>query len=266
MKKIINALAVSSMLLLLAACSYTGKAQNVMSAGDLLDKSQEAMETSLKSVQSHIVYDETEVTVKDGDLENPERAGVKFDMSTVAFLDPVKVHTETKVTPRGTAPWNMDVYQVDDRVFVTDDKNNKWDELSFGSIAEVFGTLVSGVNPIVDLSKFKEFEDDFILQPIDYGYALKLSLDRNQLKQFKEIFPDIGSSQEGFDMVDRLDIVITFNNRTLYVTGFTMSSYIKTYKDSNSYRSQQKLNATYSYFNDAENFELPKEVKDLTSK
>ena len=74
MKKIISALAVGSLVLLLAACSSSGVAQKKMTAGDLLDKSQEAMDTSLKAVRSHIMFDDYAVTVFDGDIENPEKA------------------------------------------------------------------------------------------------------------------------------------------------------------------------------------------------
>ena len=156
MKKIISALAVASLVFLLAACSSSGEAQKKMTAGDLLDKSQEAMDNSLKAVRSHIVFDDYAVTVYDGDIENPEKAGVKFDMKVETFFDPKKVHVQSNVIPRGVKAFNMDLYQVENRVFVTDDRMDEWEELASGSVEELFGTLGSVPYPILDLSKFKE--------------------------------------------------------------------------------------------------------------
>lgn len=265
MKKIINALAVGSLVLLLAACSSSGTAQKKMTAGDLLDKSQEAMEKSLKAVRAHIVYDDYAVTVYDGDIENPEKAGAKFDMTIDAFLDPMKVRQKSIISPRGVRSWKQDLYQVGDRTFAKPEKENDWEELPSGSIEELFGTLAAESHPMLDLSKFKEFEDEFILEPIEYGYALRLSLDRNDYKRIKELFPDIGPSQDGFNIVDKIELVITFNKSTSYVTSFKWSSDMRNYSDGNSYRSRQKLNATYSYFNDIEDFKLPEKVSNMAA-
>ena len=263
MKKLISALAVASIVLLLTACNNSSGAQKKMTAGDLLDKSQEAMEESLKAVRAHIVYDDYAVTVYDGDVENPEKAGGKFDMKIDAFLDPMKVRQKSIISPRGVRSWKQDLYQVGDRTFAKPEAEKEWEELPSGSIEETFGTLVAESHPMLDLSKFKEFEDEFILEPIEYGYALKLSLDRNDYKRIKELFPDIGPSQDGFNIVDKIELVITFNKSTSYVTSFKWSSDMRNYSDGNSYRSRQKLNATYSYFNDIEDFNVPKEVNDL---
>lgn len=265
MKKIISALAVGSLVFLLAACSSSGEAQKKMTAGDLLDKSQEAMDTSLKSIRSHIMFDDYAVTVFDGDIENPKKASVKFDINVDAFLDPAKVHLQSNVLPHGVKAWNMDLYQVGDRVVVTDDRKGEWEELPSGSVEELFGTLVAETYPVLDLSKFKEFEDEFVLEPIEYDYALKLTLDRDGFKRFKELFPDVGPSEDGFTIIDKMEVVITVNKKTLYVTSFNMSSDMRSFSDGNSYRSRQKLNATYSYFNDIEDFKLPKEVSDLAT-
>ncbi|WP_252503390.1 DUF6612 family protein [Sporosarcina sp. Marseille-Q4943] len=265
MKKIVSALAIGSLVFLLAACTNSGGAQKKMTAGDLLDKSQEAMDTSLKAVRSHIVFDDYAVTVYDGDIENPEKAGVKYDMQVEAFLDPAKVHVQSKVLPRGVKAYNMDLYQVGDRVFVTDDRKGEWEELPSGSIEELFGTLVSETYPILDLSKFKEFEDEFVLEPIEYGYALNLTLNRDGFKRFKELFPDAGPREDGFSIVDKMELVITINKSTSYVTSFKMSLDMRNYSGGNSYRARQKMNATYSYFNDIEDFKLPKEVSNMAA-
>ncbi|HEX5564883.1 MAG TPA: DUF6612 family protein [Sporosarcina sp.] len=265
MKKIISALAAGTLVLLLAACSSSGVAQKKMTAGDLLDKSQKAMDSSLKAVRSHIVFDDYAVTVYDGDIENPEKASVKFDMNVDAFLDPAKVHLQANVLPLGVKAWNMDLYQVGDRVFANDDRKEGWDRLPSGSVEELFGTLVAETYPVLDLSKFKEFEDEFILEPIEYGYALKLTLDRDGFKRLKELFPDVGPREDGFSIIDKMELAIIFNNKTSYVTSFKMSADIRSFRDGNSYRSRQKLNATYSYFNDIEDFKLPKEVSDLAT-
>ena len=103
-----------------------------MTAGDLLDKSQDkAMDKSLKAVRSHITFDDYAVSVFDGDIENPEKATLKFDMNVEAFLDPVKVVCKSHVLPLGEKALNMDLYQVEDRLFVTDDRKDEWEELPF---------------------------------------------------------------------------------------------------------------------------------------
>lgn len=262
MKKIISIFAVSTLIVFLAACSSsTGEAQKKMTAAELLDKSEQAMQKSLKSVRAHISYDDYGVIVYDGDVENNEKSGSKFDMTMEAFLEPVKIHRQVQIQPRGVEKWNLDMYTVGEQLIVKDDRQKDWEKTSVDPLAESFGTLVSATNPILDLSKFKVFADDFILEPIEYGYALRLSLDRNEFKKFKELFPEIGPLEEGFLLIDKMDFVITINKSTSFVTSFKMAADMKTYSHGNSYRARQKLSATYSYFNDNKDFELPKEVK-----
>ena len=262
LKKIMSIFAVSVTILLLTACNSTsGAAQKKMTAADLLDKSEQAMASSLKSVRAHISYDDYGVTIYDGDVENNEKSGSKFDMNMDAFLDPVKIRRQVQIHPRGVEKWNLEMYNVGDKLFVMDNRDKEWNETSTDPLAESFGTLISATNPLLDLSKFKVFSDDFILEPIEYGYALRLSLDRDEFKKFNEIFPEIGPSEEGFLLIDKMDFVITINKNTLYVTSFKMSADMKTYSGGNSYRARQKLNATYSYFNDIKDFVLPEEVK-----
>ena len=62
-----------------------------------------------------------------------------------------------------------------------------WEELPSGSIAELFGSIIENVHPTLNLEFFNAFKDDFVLEPIDYGYNLKLSLTRDQYKEFKKI-------------------------------------------------------------------------------
>ena len=265
MKKLISALAVGSLIFILAACSSSGEAQKKMTAGDLLDKSQETMDKSLKAVRSHIAFDEYAVSVYDGDIENPEKAGGKLDMNVEAFLDPAKISMKSHVIPQGEKAWNMDLYQVNDRAFVNDDRKAGWEELPSSSIEELFGTVVSETYPMLDLSKFKEFKDDFALVSHEYEYALNLMLDRDGFERFRKLFPDIGPREDGFTIVDRMELVITIDKNTSYVTSIKLFSDAKNYNQGNSYRSRQKMNVTYSYFNDIEDFKLPKEVSDMAT-
>lgn len=264
-KKIISALVVSSLVLLLSACNNAEEPQKKMTAGDLLDKSEEAMKSSLTSVSAHVVYDEYNGTVFDGDVEKTEKTGVNFDMNMNAFLDPMKVHRQLTVQPRGGEVWNMDVYNVGEQTIVADSREQGVSESSTNPIEDNFGILVSSTNPIVDLAKFQPFKEEFTLESINYDYALKLSLDRDEFARFKEVFPEVGPSEEGFLLIDRMEIVIKINKKTSYVTSFSMYADMKSYSKGNSYKSRQKLNASYSYFNDIEDFNLPKEVNDLVS-
>lgn len=77
-------------------------------------------------------------------------------------------------------PWEANIYQMDNRVFIKDDQTKVWEELESGSIAESFGSMIENVHPTLDLTFFNAFKDDFVLEPIDYGYNLKLSLSREQ--------------------------------------------------------------------------------------
>lgn len=265
-KKILSAFVVSSLVLLVTACNNAEEPQKKLTAGDLLDKSEQAMNSSLTSVSAHVVYDEYNGTVFDGNPEKTEKSGVNFDMNMDAFLDPMKVHRQVTVQPRGGEVWNMDIYDVGEQTVVADSREQGLRESETDPLKEVFGTLVSTTNPLVDLAKFKTFNDDFKLEAIGYDYVLKLSLDRDEFPRFKEIFPEVGPSEEGFLLIDRMEITIKINKKTSYVTGFNMYADMKTYSKGNSFKTRQKLNATYSYFNDIEDFTVPKEVTELVSR
>ncbi|MDW0111566.1 hypothetical protein QT711_00115 [Sporosarcina saromensis] len=266
MKKILSAFVVSSLVLLVTACNNAEEPQKKLTAGDLLDKSEQAMNSSLTSVSAHVVYDEYNGTVFDGDPEKTEKSGVNFDMNMDAFLDPMKVHRQVTVQPRGGEVWNMDIYDVGEQTVVADSREQGLRESETDPLKEAFGTLVSTTNPLVDLAKFKTFNDDFKLEEIGYDYVLKLSLDRDEFPRFKEIFPEVGPSEEGFLLIDRMEITIKINKKTSYVTGFNMYADMKIYSKGNSFKTRQKLNATYSYFNDIEDFTVPKEVTELVSR
>ncbi|MCG3088721.1 DUF6612 family protein [Sporosarcina cyprini] len=260
MKKLVKSLTIGTLVLLLAACNSSGATEK-MTAERLLDKSKKEMASSLDAVHSHIVYDDYKVTVHDGDFENPEKSGAKFDIQTDAFLNPMKMHQETLVQPRGIKSYKMNLYRLGDRNFVSDENNKEWEEASSETLEKLFGTLVSRSNPTLDLSLFDEFKDDFILEPIEYGYALTLSLNREQFERFKQLVPDLGPEQDGFLIIYKMDLVITFNKSTSYVTSFKMSADMRSFRDGTSYRARQKLNATYSYFNDIDPFKVPDQLQ-----
>ncbi|MFD1203941.1 DUF6612 family protein [Sporosarcina contaminans] len=263
MKKIFGAVMAGSLALLLSACN-SSEAQDKLTAEKLMAKSNEATETSLKSVHAHINFDDYAVTVYNGDIENPEKAGVVYDLQVDAYLDPEKVKHTATVAPRGIKKYEENLYNISGKNIVKKADDAEWQQV--GTIEEQYGSFVNAVYPTLDLSKFEPFKDDFILEPIEYGYALKLTLDRNGFKEFKKVFPDAGPVNDGFRIVDKMELVITFNKSTSYVTSFKMSSDVRHFADGNSYRSRQKMNATYSYFNDIKDFAIPKEVQEIASK
>ncbi|MBB4823676.1 hypothetical protein HNO89_000896 [Sporosarcina luteola] len=259
MKKLVKSLTIGTLVLLLAACNSSGTKEK-MTAEQLLDKSKKEMEASLEAVHSHIVYDDYKVTVHNGDFENPEKSGIKLDMQTDAFLNPVKLHQETLVHPRGIQSYKMNLYRLGDQNFVSDANKKEWEEEPSESLEKLFGTLASRSFPTLDLSLFDEFKNDFVLEPIEYGYALTLSLNRQQFERLRELVPDLGPQEDGFLIIYKADLVITFNKSTSYVTSFKMSTDMRAFRDGNSYRARQKLNATYSYFNDIEPFQVPDQL------
>ncbi|MER2088585.1 MAG: DUF6612 family protein [Sporosarcina sp.] len=255
---------------LLTACSNV-EAKKGMSAQDVFEKAKEAS-AQLKNVRTHISYDDFWKTTTP-----EERHSVKFEMTSDAALNPVAFKQNVKARPADGNAWDAEVYQLEDRVFIKDDQKNVWEELPSGSIAELFGSMIANVHPTLNLEFFDAFKDDFVLEPIDYGYNLKLSLSREQYKEFKKILFNLDDGSETdmevlnseFPLINKFDIVIGIDINTFYITDFKMmldtTTYSTTKIDGNSHRVKQTINAVYSHFDKAVDLKMPADVLDAVA-
>ncbi len=265
MNKVFKVFVFGLVALLLTACSSV-EAKKGTTAQDVFEKAKEASST-LESVRTHISYDDfwkTTVPV--------ERSSVKYEITSNASLQPETFKQSVKVSPAGGIAWDAEVYKMDDRVFIKDNQKMVWKELESGSIAELFGAMIANVQPTLNLEFFNAFKDDFVLEPIDYGYNLKLSLSRDQYKEFKKtlFLSNNGSETEmdvlnnEFPLVNKFDIVIGIDSNTFYITGFKMMLDTTTYStiqiDGNSHRVMQTINAIYSHFNNEDDIIIPADV------
>lgn len=267
MSKVFKVFVLGLVALLLTACS-NDEAKQGMTAQDVFEKAQEAS-SKLKKVRTFISYDDFWKT------SSPrESYSMKYEMTSDAMLQPNIVKQDIKIRPQllNGNPWDAEVYKVDDRVFIKDKQTTAWEELQSGSIAELFGSMIENVQPTLDLAFFNSFKDDFVLEPIDYGYNLRLSLSREQYEEFKKMLfqsnngsetdPDILDDQ--FPIINKFDIVIGIDSNTFYVTDFKMSLDTTTYSmlkvDGNAHREKQTIDAVYSYFDNVDDVKVPSEL------
>jgi hypothetical protein len=257
--------------LLLTACGNV-EAKKAITAQDVFAKAKEAS-AKLENVRTHITYDDYWKTTAP-----LEKHSVKYEMTSDATLQPVTFKQNVKVRPVNGNSWDAEVYQVNNRVFIKDNQKKVWEELQSGSISELFGSMLANVHPTLNLDFFNAFENDFVLEPIDYGYNLKLSLSREQYKEFKKIlFLSNGGSETGMDvlnsefpLINKFDIVIGIDSKTFYITDFKMMFDTTTYSmvqiDGNSHRVKQTLNAVYSHFDNVDEPIVPTEVLEAAAK
>ena len=109
-------------------------------------------------------------------------------------------------------------------------------------------------------------------EPIDYGYNLRLSLSREQYKEFKKTLylsnngsdTDVDVVDSEFPLINKFDIVIGIDSKTFYVTDFKMTLDTTTYSmvqvDGNSHRVKQTINAIYSHYDNEDDIKVPAEV------
>lgn len=261
MKNIGKILLLSLLILLLTACTNS-QSEKSLSARDVFEKAKEAS-SKLEKVHTDLVFEDLTVPV-----EPEERLNVKYDIKSNASLQPLTVHQRTNVQASKATPWDMELYKVEDRVFVKDAEKKSWDELPPGSIAEIFGKIIAQTNPTLDLTLFDAYQDDFVLEPVDYGYALTLSMTKEQFKQFNEnlVGPeevDGDTVDKAFLLVDKLDFEIIIDKNTFFTTDFKMLTDVTKYVGRDSIRSKQKINAVYSRFNDIEDVKIPVGITDI---
>ncbi|MBE1554616.1 DUF6612 family protein [Sporosarcina limicola] len=262
MQKLIRVMGIGLLALLLTACNTNVEAKKGMTARDLLEKGKTASE-KLEKVHTEIVFDDSSRT----DIPE-ERTSMKFEINSDASLHPLTLHQYTTVKARYKDPWEIDLYKTEDRVFINDNRQPTWEELPTDSSAELFGTIVANSIPTLDLTLFDEFADDLVLEPIDYGYALKLSLSRDQYKRFNKIVLGVKADDEdsdAFTIIHKMDIEIQFDSRTFYTTDFKMTKQVTTYIDGKFRVYKQKFNAAYSRFDDIKDVKVPQKVLDAAA-
>ncbi|KAA0965389.1 hypothetical protein FQ087_03520 [Sporosarcina sp. ANT_H38] len=265
MNKVFKVFVFGLVALLLTACGNV-EAEQGMTAQDVFGKAKEAS-AKLENVRTHISYDDFWKTTA------PEkRYSVKYEMTSDAMLQPETVKQSVKVRPLNGDPIDAEVYKVDDRVFIKDNPEKEWEELQSGSVAELFSSMIANVHPTLNLEFFNAFENDFVLEPVDYGYNLKLSLSREQYTDFKKILMLSKNSSEAdmvvlngeFPFINKFDIVIGIDSNNFYVTDFKMTLDTTTYSmmqvDGNSHRVKQTIDAVYSHFDNVDDIKVPAEV------
>ena len=269
-EKVLKLLVFGLVALLLTGCGSVEAKKN-MTAQEVFEKAKETS-TKLQNVRTHISYEDFWKTTAP-----LEKQSITYDMISDASLHPDIFKQTVKVQPAGGTAWDAEIYQLKDRVFIKKDKGKSWEELPSGSIAELFGSMITNVHPTLNLEFFNAFKDDFVLEPIDYGYNLKLSLTRDQYKEFKNILflSNNGSETEmdvlnsEFPLINKFDIVIGIDINTFYITDFKMmldtTTYSTTKIDGNSHRVKQTINAVYSHFDNVDAVKIPTDVQDAVA-
>lgn len=267
MNKVFKVFAFGLVVLLLTACGNVEAKQGV-TAQDVFGKAKDAS-AKLKNVRTHISYEDFWKTTAP-----EERYSVKYEMTSDAMLQPEIVKQDVKVRPQplNGDPWDAAVYKVDDRVLIKDNQTKAWEELQSGSIAELFGSMIENVQPTLDLAFFNDFENEFVLEPVDYGYNLRLSLSREQYKELRKILylsnsgsgTDVDVVDSELPIINKFDIVIGIDSKTFYVTDFKMTLDTTTYSmvkvDGNSHRVKQTIDAIYSHYDNVDEVKVPAEV------
>lgn len=267
MNKVFKVFVFGLVALLLTACGNV-EAKQGMTAQDVFEKAKDAS-AKLKNVRTHISYDDFWKTTAP-----EEKYSVKYEMTSDAMLKPEIVKQDIKVRPQplNGDPWDAEVYKVNDRVFIKDTQTKVWEELESGSIGELFGSMIETVQPTLDLEFFNHFKNDFVLEPIDYGYNLRLSLSKEQYKELKKMLflsnkgsetdPDIMDGE--FPLINKSEIVIGIDSKTFYVTDFKMTLDTTMYSmvrvDGNSHRVKQTINAVYSHYDNVDDVKVPAEL------
>lgn len=248
------------LLLAVAGCTQV-KANKSLTAKDVFEKSMEAS-SDLKDVQAHFAIENLSAPV-----DPEQKKTTKYDIQSVYTSQPSLLHQIVRISQTGTEPGDVELYRIDDRLFGKDGKESEWEEVPF-LLTETFGSIYRYINPAMDLSLFENFKDEFELEPADYGYALTLTMTKDQFEQFsQQLGPEYGGAfqdDKAFLLVERLDFEIVVDRNTFFVTDFKMLTDTTTYVGRDSHRTRHKVNATYSYFNDVDAIQVPEKIRNLT--
>ncbi|MFS0575313.1 DUF6612 family protein [Sporosarcina sp. 179-K 3D1 HS] len=246
-----------AILLLLTACTQVN-ANKSLTAEDVFEKAKEASD-KLEDVQAHFVIEHLSAPI-----DPEQKKTTKYDIQSVYTSQPTVLHQKARISQTKTEPWEAEFYRVDERLFGKGDNEQDWDELPSSSLSDLFGPIYQYVNPTMDLTLFDEFQDEFELEPVDYGYALSLTMTKDQFKQFSQqlLGPENSNvDDKAFLLVERLEFEIIIDRNTFFVTDFKMLTDVTNYVGRDSHRTRQKVNATYSYFNDVEAIQVPDKVR-----
>ncbi|EGQ27629.1 hypothetical protein HMPREF9372_0375 [Sporosarcina newyorkensis 2681] len=239
----------------MAGCGKTSSAPS--SPEDVLKKADAAMK-ELKSVHTSIVFDESSVT-----SEPVERDSKKLHIQSNVELDPIKVSEEVVLQIPKQQPKNLHIFRQDEQLAVQEEKGD-WQAMTEEERKELLDVWVPFTAPAMDLSLLEPFIESAELEKIDYGYALQFSLTPAEYRQFmKEVAVNSPMPEQfihthtGFPVVEKMDLELTVNEKTFFVTGMKMSANITSYFGRDYIRYKQRLDANYSYFNDIDPIQTP---------
>lgn len=249
------------LVLVLAACG-NAEAQGELTAQKVFEQAKEAS-NKLEKVRANIVFEDYWKTTA------PEkRMNWKVELNSDASLHPLTIQQRMIVQPLNEEPWDRESYTVKDRAYVKDGQKLAWEYRPYDAVSELFDAMERHVNPSLDLTLFDTFKDDFTLEPIDYGYNLKLSLTRDRYQEFRKIMfgleEDLDSASRTYPMINKFDVTIGIDSKTFYVTDFKMAldttTYSTTQVDGNSHRMKKSITAVYSRFDNKDNLTIPTEI------
>ncbi|PIC73153.1 DUF6612 family protein [Sporosarcina sp. P17b] len=262
MNKSLIVLFLAVLLFTVTGCGKTSSAPS--SAEDLMKKAEQAME-ELQSVHANIAYDESSVT-----SDPAKRTSKNVQIQADIEQNPLKSSEEVvwKIPKQGAK--NIQLFRQGTQLAMQEtfeEEKSEWLELTEAQRAELLGVWVPFVSPVMDFSLLEPFLHDAELEEIDYGYAIQFSLSPADYRQLMEIV-SVNSPQPekfvhthgGFPVVEKLDVELTVNEKTMFVTGMKMSANVTSYFERDYIRYKQKLDAKYSYFNDIDAISTPKDA------
>lgn len=262
MKNVWKIAVIGLLTVILSACGNAA-AQGNLTAQEVFEKAKDAS-AKLESVHSTISFEDYWRTIVPEDKKT-----MKYDFISDATLQPVTFKQELRIKPSGEDAWNVNVYKTNDRIFVKEGSEKELDELSSGALSELFGAMMDQVNPTLNLSFFDTFAEDFELEPIDYGYNLKLSMSREQYQEFQKLVFGVDDISGEYAFINKFDITIGIDINTFYTTDFKMTMDTTTYSttevNGNSHRVKQSITAVYSKYDHVDPIKLPANVLDAAA-
>lgn len=251
------------LLFIMTGCGKTSSAPS--SAEDLLKQSQQAM-NELESVHASIAYDESSVT-----SDPAKRDSKNVQVQADSERNPLKVSENViwKIPKQGAK--DLKLFRQGETLALqetVEDQKGDWQELTEDQRTNLLGVWVPFASPVMDLSLLEPFLDDAELEKVDYGYALQFSLSPADYRQLMEAVSVNSVKPEqfihthgGFPVVEKLDLELTVNEKTLFVTSMKLSANVTSYFERDYIRYKQKLDAKYSYFNDIDAIATPKDAE-----
>ncbi|WP_203246828.1 DUF6612 family protein [Sporosarcina beigongshangi] len=246
----------------LSACGNAAAKGN-LTAQEVFEKAKVAA-SELQSVHTTVAFEDFWQT-----SAPMARMSTKYDFISDATLHPETFKQRLLVSSSDQEKWEANVYKMNDRIFIEKDSTKTLDELTSGTLSEMFGIMVEQMNPTLNLSFFDTFADDFELEPIDYGYNLRLSMSREQYEEFQKLVSGLDDISGEYAFINKFDIVIGIDINTFYTTDFKLvldtTTYSTTELNGNSKRTKQTMTAVYSKYDHVEPIKLPVNVVDAAA-